>query len=127
VSEVHLSDSALAFVRERHLATLSTTRPDGGLHVVPVGFTWDEAAAQAWVICSGNSRKVAHVRSGSRAALCQVDGGRWLSVEGPARIDDDPDTVREAELRYAARYRPPRVNPRRVCLIVAVGRVLGSA
>jgi F420H(2)-dependent biliverdin reductase len=126
MSEVHLPDAALAFVRERHLATLSTTRPDGGLHVVPVGFTWDEAAAEAWVICSGGSRKVAHVLAGSRAALCQVDGRRWLTVEGPARIDNNPDTIREAERRYAARYRPPRVNPRRVCLIVSVGRVLGS-
>jgi F420H(2)-dependent biliverdin reductase len=127
MSEVRLSDVALAFVRERHLATLSTTRPDGGLHVVPAGFTWDEAAAQAWVICSGGSRKAAHVRAGSRAALCQVVGGRWLSVEGPARIDNDPETIREAERRYAARYRTPRVNPRRVCLIVSVERVLGSA
>ncbi len=126
MSEVRLSDPALAFVRERHLATLSTTQPEGGLHVVPVGFTWDEAGAQAWVICSGGSRKAAHVRAGSRAALCQVDGRRWLSVEGPARIIDDPETVSEAERRYAARYRPPRVNPSRVCLIVAVERVLGS-
>jgi F420H(2)-dependent biliverdin reductase len=124
---MRLSDGALAFVRERHLATLSTIRPDGELHVVPVGFTWDEAAAEAWVICSGGSRKAAHVRAGSRAALCQVDGRRWLSVEGPARIDDNPETIREAERRYAARYRPPRVNPRRVCLIVSGGRVLGSA
>jgi PPOX class probable F420-dependent enzyme len=127
MSEVRLTSAALAFVRERHLATLSTTRPDGRLHVVPVGFTWDEAAAQAWVICSGDSRKAAHVRGGSRAALCQVDGRRWLSLEGTARIDNDPDTVREAERRYAARYRLPRLNPSRVCLIVSVSRVLGSA
>jgi F420H(2)-dependent biliverdin reductase len=127
VSDVRLSDAALAFVQDRHLATLTTTRPDGGLHVVPVGFTWDEAATEAWVICSGSSRKAAHIRAGSRAALCQVDGRRWLSVEGPARIDNNPQTIREAERRYGARYRAPRVNPGRVCLIVSVERVLGSA
>ena len=90
------------------------------------GFAWDEAAAQAWVICSGGSRKAAHVRAGSRPALCQVDGGHWLTMT-TSRIDEDPETIREAERRYAARYRTPRVNPRRVCLIVSVGRVLGSA
>ena len=92
------------------------------------GFTWDEAAAEAWVICSAGSRKAAHVRAGSRAALCQVDGRRWLSVEGPGRTST---TIRRLSVRpnvrYAARYRPPRVNPSRVCLIVAAGRVLGSA
>ena len=126
VSEVRLSDPALAFVRERHLATLSTTQPEGGLHVVPVGSPGTKPAPRP-----GSSAQVVAARprtSGLAAAprLCQVDGRRWLSVEGPARIIDDPETVSEAERRYAARYRPPRVNPSRVCLIVAVGRVLGS-
>ena len=36
------------FLTERHLATLTTIRPDGTPHVVAVGFTWDaEAGARA--------------------------------------------------------------------------------
>jgi F420H(2)-dependent biliverdin reductase len=35
--------------------------------------------------------------------------------------------VRDAELRYAQRYRTPRVNPRRVVIEVQVERVLGSS
>ena len=31
----------LAFLTERHLATLTTLRPDGSPHVVPVGVTYD--------------------------------------------------------------------------------------
>ena len=31
----------LDFLTERHLATLTTLRPDGTPHVVPVGFTYD--------------------------------------------------------------------------------------
>jgi F420H(2)-dependent biliverdin reductase len=118
---------ALDFVRERHLATLSTTKRDGRLHVVPVGFTWEQTAAQAWVICSGDSQKAANIRAGSRACLCQVEGRRWLSIEGPAEISEDPETVREAERRYTNRYRPPRDNPKRVCLIIRAERVLTSA
>ena len=32
-----LGDDVLAFLAERHLATLTTLRPNGSPHVVPVG------------------------------------------------------------------------------------------
>jgi hypothetical protein len=38
----------------------------------------------------------------------------------------DSDSVHDAEQRYTVRYRPPRVNPQRVVLEIAVDRVLGS-
>jgi hypothetical protein len=59
--------------------------------------------------------------------LSQVDGARWLSLEGRASVNSDIDAVRDAELRYAQRYRTPRPNPRRVVIEVHVERVLGSA
>src|SRR5574337_201620 len=37
------------------------------------------------------------------------------------------DAVRDAELRYAQRYRTPRAIPRRVVIEVQVERVLGSS
>jgi hypothetical protein len=61
------------------------------------------------------------------AVLSQVDGARWLSLEGKAAVNTDTDAVRDAELRYAQRYRTPRVNPRRVVIEVRVERVLGSS
>jgi hypothetical protein len=61
------------------------------------------------------------------AVLSQVDGARWLSLEGKAVVNADPDAVRDAELRYAQRYRTPRVNPKRVAIEVRVERVLGSS
>ena len=39
-----LPAEALTFLAERHLATLTTLRPDGSPHVVAVGFTWDAEA-----------------------------------------------------------------------------------
>ena len=63
-----------------------------------------------------------------RAAVGQVDGPRWCSLEGPARRDvDDPDAVAEAVDRYRARYREPRENPDRVAIEISVDRVLGRA
>ena len=120
-----LPASALEFLRERHLATLTTLRPDGSPHVVPVGFTWDDDTGLARVITGGGSRKARNLDGGGRAAVCQVDGWRWLSLEGPARVVRDPQAVVDAERRYAERYRVPRVNPTRVVLEIAVERVLG--
>ena len=121
-----LPDEVLAFLTERHLATLTTLRPDGTPHVVAVGFTWDADAGLVRVITNGTSRKAAHVRRGSRrAVVAQVDGPRWLSLEGVPELSEDPDRVEEAVRRYALRYRQPGVNPARVVIEISVDRVLG--
>ncbi|MEU0336431.1 TIGR03618 family F420-dependent PPOX class oxidoreductase [Streptomyces sp. NPDC006193] len=120
----------LAFWRERHLCTLTTLRPDGSPHVVPVGVTYDPAARLARVITNGSSAKAAHVRAagaeGARVAVCQVDGRRWATLEGRARVRTEPERVREAERRYAERYqRTPSPNPARVVIEIEVERALG--
>ena len=121
-----LPDAERAFLAERHLATLTTLRPDGTPHVVAGGFTWDDDASVVRIITNGTSRKVAHVRAGSpRAVVAQVDGRRWLSLEGVPEVSDDPARVAEAVRRYALRYRQPSENPRRVVIEIAVDRVLG--
>ena len=120
-------DALLAFLTERHLATLTTLRADGTPHVVPVGVTVDPATGTARVITSGSSAKARHVRDGRRrVAVCQVDGRRWVTLEGTATVRDDAATVADAEERYAQRYRRPRPNPARVVLEIAVDRVLGN-
>ncbi|MER7888595.1 TIGR03618 family F420-dependent PPOX class oxidoreductase [Micromonospora sp. NPDC094482] len=119
-----------AFCRERHLATLTTLRPDGTPHVVPIGVTLDPAAGLARVITSGTSRKADHVAAagpqGAPVAVCHVDGRRWLTIEGRAVVRADPAAVAEAERRYAERYRTPRPNPARVVIEITVTRLLGS-
>ncbi len=122
-----LAEAELAFLTERHLATLTTLRPDGTPHVVAVGFTWDDEAGLVRVITNGTSRKAAHVRDGSpRAVVAQVDGRRWMSLEGVPVVSEDPKRVAEAVRRYAQRYRQPAVNPARVVIEIAVDRVLGT-
>lgn len=121
-----LSDDALAFLEERHLATLTTLRRDGSPHVVPVGFTWDSEAGVARVITNDVSQKARNAARSGRAVICQVDGRRWLSLEGHARVLSDPESVLDAETRYAARYKPPRINPTRVVIELAVTRILGN-
>ena len=122
-----LAPGLLELLTERHLATLTTLRADGTPHVVPVGVTFDAATATARVITSGTSAKARHVRDGQpRVAVCQVDGRRWITLEGTAVVRADPASVADAVERYARRYRQPRENPARVVLEISVDRVLGN-
>jgi PPOX class probable F420-dependent enzyme len=123
-----LPGDVLDFLAERHLASLTTLRRDGTPHVVPVGFTYDAATKIARVITSGDSVKARNAeRPDAVAAICQVDGARWLTVSGPVRVDRDPAVVADAVARYARRYKQPRVNPKRVALIIELNRMMGSS
>jgi F420H(2)-dependent biliverdin reductase len=126
-STARLTNDALAFLTERHLAMLTTLRADNSPHVVAVGFTFDPKTHIARVITTGGSQKAVNADRGGVAVLSQVDGARWLSLEGSAGVNGEIDAVRDAELRYAQRYRTPRENPRRVVIEVQVERVLGSS
>jgi PPOX class probable F420-dependent enzyme len=124
------SPEFLDFWRERHLCSLTTVRPGGGVHVVAVGATLDPEAGIARVITGAGSRKARLIAAGpptgTAVALCQIDGRRWSTLEGLAVVRDDPDSVAEAVRRYALRYREPRPNATRVALEIRVTRVLGS-
>jgi PPOX class probable F420-dependent enzyme len=122
-----LTSDALDFLSERHLAMLTTLRTDGSPHVVAVGFTFDPVTHIARVITSDGSQKAVNAQRSSVGVLSQVDGGRWLSLEGIASVNRDPEAIRDAELRYAQRYRIPRPNPKRVVIEVLIKRVLGSS
>jgi PPOX class probable F420-dependent enzyme len=122
-----LNSAGLAFLAERHLATFTTLRPDGSPHSVPVGFTWDATHSVARVITNGPSRKARNVGAGGLVAITQLDGRRWLTLEGVGTVNSDAEAVADAVARYAQRYRTPRENPTRIVIEVVVGRVLGSA
>lgn len=122
-----LTADALTFLTERHLAMLTTLRGDGSPHVVAVGFTFDPTTHIARVITSGGSQKAVNAEHRGVAVLSQVDGARWLSLEGKSVVRTDAESVRDAELRYAQRYRTPRPNPKRVVIEVKIERVLGSS
>jgi PPOX class probable F420-dependent enzyme len=134
---VDLSRSELLeFWAERHLCTLTTLRPDGSPHVVAIGATLDAPAGIVRVITRRGSVKVRNVRAAAvasfgdkpavaRAAICQVDGRRWSTAEGTAVIREDPESVADAERRYAERYRVPQPNPERVVIEVTITRMLG--
>ncbi len=120
-------EALLEFWTERHLCTLSTLRPDGRLHVVPVGVALDHEQQCAWVITNDASRKARNLAGGGQVAACQVDRARWSTLEGHGSVVDDEESVARACERYAARYRTPRENPTRVAIRIDVERFVSSA
>jgi F420H(2)-dependent biliverdin reductase len=125
-----ISPALAAFWRESRYATITTLRPDGTPHVVPVSVTLEPDTCTARVLSRRTSKKVRNIAAagtaGMRVALCQVDGGRWSTLEGRARIRTDAASVADGERRYEERYgRRPRPNPERVLIEITVQRTLG--
>jgi PPOX class probable F420-dependent enzyme len=125
---VRVSASLETFLNEpRHVASFTTIRPDGTLHVAPVRFTWDGDAGLVRVLTVASSRKARNLLAapGSRVALCQVEGFTWVSLEGTGIVVDDPSRVAQGAGRYARRYcSAPPAPPGRVVIEIAVDRVL---
>lgn len=124
-----LDDDVLAFLREYHLATLTTMRSDGTPQVTPVGVTFDQETKTARVITWATSVKARNVARdpGQRVAVCQVDGGRWLTLYGNAVVTDEPERVAEGVRRYAERYRQPKERTDRVVIEISVDSIVGRA
>jgi F420H(2)-dependent biliverdin reductase len=122
-----ITTEMLAFLSEYHLASLTTLRKDGSPHVVPVGFSYDPAMHVVRIITFPSSVKYKNALRGGRAVVSQVDGGRWLSLEGIVTAISDPTRVALAVDSYAARYRQPKERADRVAIEIAVDRVLGKA
>ena len=129
MTNIQLSQENMKFVTERHLASLTIVTRTGRPHVTPVGFTWDQEAKIIRVITWAGSTKAKLLERSPeplRAAVCQVDGGRWITFEGNAIVSDNHERCQAGTSRYAERYSPPkdRGEDRRV-IEISIDRVLG--
>jgi len=122
-----VTEEMLAFLREYHLASLTTLRRDGSPHVVPVGFSYDPELRLVRIITFPSSVKYKNALRGGRAVVSQVDGGRWLSLEGTVSGTDESTRVEAAVAGYATRYRQPGEREDRVAIEIEVDRILGRA
>ena len=114
------------------MATLTTLRADGSPHVTPVAFMWDAPTGTALMTTERRSAKAVNARrrgpggEAPRAALCQVDGGRWLTIEGTIEVDEDAEVVADAVARHARRYHAVDSMVDRVVLRLTAERVMAS-
>ena len=128
---IKLTPEMTNFVTERHLASITIVTPTGRPHVTPVGFTWDEETQLVRIITWAGSTKAKILQRSEcplMAAVCQVDGGRWVTLEGKAVVTEDKNRCAEGTKRYAVRYSEPKDRgvDRRV-IELSVERVLGRA
>ena len=120
-----ITPEMLTFLAEYHLASLTTMRADGSPHVVPVGFSYDADTATVRIITFASSAKYKNALRGGRAVVSQVDGGRWLTLEGTVCGTSDATRVALAVQGYASRYRQPGEREDRVAIEIAVDRIMG--
>ena len=126
-STEHLTESEHEFLVESHLGTLTTMRADGTPHVVAIAFTYEAEDGTVSIICGDGTQKVRNIERTGRAAVCQLDGPRWLTLEGPAQVVRDAPGIAGAVSAFEARFRPARENPTRVAIRIEVDRILGGA
>lgn len=124
-----LPAAAEDFLSGDALCALATCRPDGSPHVAPVRFTWDRDTGLVRIMTVASRRKARHIAAdpAARAAACQMIGYRWVTLEGPATVSDDPARVAEGVRQYTRRYQsPPPGPPGLVVIEIAVDRLLGQ-
>jgi PPOX class probable F420-dependent enzyme len=103
-----LTDKLRSFLGERRYAVLATHDPDGGIHLTPVWFLFEED--RFYFASSSRSRKVKNVERSPSASVV-VDArepgrDRWVSASGPIEIlrDGEAHTI---NARIRRRYLAP--------------------
>ena len=90
-------------LRSEPIIWLSSVRPDGRPHLVPVWFLWD--GATILIFSQPNNQKIRNIRHSPNVtlALDSVGGDDVVIIEGRAELIDDPD-VNVTLTAYAKKY-----------------------
>jgi PPOX class probable F420-dependent enzyme len=103
-----LTDNLRAFLGERRYAVLATHDPDGGIHLTPIWFLFEEDRFH--FASSSRSRKVKNVERSPSASVV-VDArapgrDRWVSASGTVEILRDGE-AQMINARIRRRYLAP--------------------
>ena len=113
--------SALARLADTPVASLATTRPTGGPHIVPVSFTVD--AERVFIMIDAKPKtttalqRLANIVANPEVSLLAhhyEDEWRnlwWVRVDGEATIAEDPDLVAEPRRLLQEKYPQYRGQP----------------
>ncbi len=95
-----------AWARERfsksHNYLLSTVRPDGSPHVMPVWGIWLEGAF--YFSTSATSRKAKNLEQNPRCVVCNEEADEAVILEGAAWRMGDAEIPAQAFVDYKAKY-----------------------
>lgn len=107
-------EEVTAFVAERRTLMVASIGADGVPHLVPMWFALLDGEIGFWTYRS--SQKVVNLRRDPRLT-CLLEAGeeyhelRGVSMQGTAKILENPPEVRRIGEAIAARYLPPLADP----------------
>jgi PPOX class probable F420-dependent enzyme len=97
-------------LRSRRSIWLSTTRPDGRPHTVPVWFLWD---GRSVVFVTGRStQKARNLARQAAVVLTSGDGDDAIILEGDAEVVTDRKELRRLDVAYGEKYVDPHSGAR---------------
>ena len=110
-----LTDRLRAFFGERRYAVLATHDPDGGIHLTPIWFLFEDD--RFYFASSSGSRKVKNLERSVSASVV-VDARepgreRWVSASGPVEILRDGE-AHSINARIRRRYLAPKALDGRI-------------
>ena len=104
-----LTDQLRSFLRERRYAVLATHDPDGGIHLTPIWFLFEDD--HFYFASSSGSLKVRNVERSFSASVVidarEPGRERWVSASGPVEILRDGE-AEAINARIRRRYLAPK-------------------
>lgn len=124
-------DDVRAFLEEQHFGVLATVNNDGSPQQ---SVMWYEPRGDTIMMNTLRGRKKdRNLLSDSRASVCVEDGYRYVTMEGPITMVDDPAVAQADIAALARRYHGPEEGERmardvfasqeRVTLLLAIQRL----
>ncbi len=98
-----LSDWAREFLREDHVAVVSTLNKDGGPQITTIWYLLQEDGTLI-MSTPGRTQKVKNLRRDPRIAVCVGDERRSVSLYGTVTVSSDQNVIRRDLEQLAARY-----------------------
>ncbi|MBZ0289932.1 MAG: TIGR03618 family F420-dependent PPOX class oxidoreductase [Anaerolineae bacterium] len=89
---------------------ISTTRPDGRPHAVPVWYWWD--GRNIYFMTSQNSQKARNLALQPAIVVHAGDGDDTIILEGTAAVVTDADELRRVNEQFSQKYVDPNSGAR---------------
>jgi PPOX class probable F420-dependent enzyme len=125
------------FLKDNHLAVMTTLRPDGSPHSVMVGVGLVDG--RLWSSGTQDRVRTKHLRKDNRATLLLLNRDNpwsWISIDSHVTILDGPDAVDRNQALYEVitggppenleEYRQAMVDERRLIYEFSIYRSYGS-
>jgi PPOX class probable F420-dependent enzyme len=118
-----LSEWAKEFLRESHVAVISTLNKDGSSHLASIWYVLADDGEVVLTTTSG-SQKAKNLRRDPRIGLCIGAAGYSVSLYGQVAISEDPALVRQDIERIANHYiKEEATRPRVVANLIQRGPI----